>query len=72
MTEVQPLVAGSVDTIFCSVNQAAEALCLAPYTVRELCRAGAIEGAKYGGRWLVSVSDLNRYAAELLARRESA
>ena len=70
MTDIQPLMAGSVDPIFCSVNQAAKALSLAPYTVRELCKAGAIRSEKYGNRWLVSVSDLNRYADDLLARRE--
>ena len=69
MTDIQPLMAGSVDPIFCSVNQAAKALNLDPYTVRELCKGGAIEAIKYGNRWLVSVSDLSRYAEDLLKRR---
>lgn len=68
MSEVQPLQVASVTPIFCSVNQAAEALSLQPYTVRELCKAGAIEAAKYGNRWLVSVTDLQRYADELTGR----
>ena len=68
MTEVQPLQVGSVPPIFCSVDQAAKALSLAPYTVRELCKAGAIECGKFGGRWLVSVADLERYANDLKAR----
>ena len=69
MTDIQPLMAGSVDPIFCSVNQAAEALNLDAYTVRELCKGGAIDAHKYGNRWLVSVSDLSRYAEDLLKRR---
>ena len=64
--------AGSVPPIFCSVNQAAKALNLAPYTVRELCKAGAIRATKYGNRWLVDVTDLNRYAADLHDRERTA
>ena len=71
MTDIQPLMAGSVDPIFCSVNQAAKALSLDAYTVRELCKAGAIDAHKYGNRWLVSVPDLNRYAEDLLKRRSA-
>lgn len=70
MQEPQPLMAGSVPNIFCSVNQAAVALSLQPYTVRELCKAGAIRATKFGNRWLVSIDDLNRYAEDRL--RETA
>ena len=72
MDDVQPVMASSVQVIFCSVNQAAKALCLEPYTMRELCKAGVIEAVKHGGRWLVSVDDLNRYANDLKARGKSA
>lgn len=72
MPNVEPFVATSVRPIFCSVNQAAEALGIAPYSMRELCRHEVVECVKHGGRWLVSVDDLNRYADDLRARGKSA
>lgn len=72
MSDVQPVMASSVPAIFCSVNQAAHALGIEPYTMRELCKAGVIEAAKHSGRWLVSVDDLNRYANDIKSRGRSA
>jgi excisionase family DNA binding protein len=71
VSEVQPLQVASVSPLLCSVQQAAEALDIAPYTMRELCKAGAVQAGKFGGRWLVSVADLERYAAELTGRQSA-
>ena len=44
-----------------NIDQAAEFLCLSPYTLRVLVKAGKVPGAKVGGEWRFTDESLEEF-----------
>lgn len=63
MTELTT--AETIEPIFVSVKQAAQALAISPWVCYQLLDKGAIDSRYVGRRRLVSVESLKRYAADL-------
>lgn len=56
---------GSIDPIFVSVKQAAQALSLSPWVTYQLLDSGKLRGKYHGRRRLVYVTSIREYADSL-------
>jgi excisionase family DNA binding protein len=46
---------------YLSTEDVAEHFGVTPYTVREWCKAGELNAAKWGGRWHIPKEELDRF-----------
>jgi excisionase family DNA binding protein len=56
---------GTIDPIFVSVDQAARALNISPWSCYKLLKSGELRSAKHGARRLVYVDSVREYADSL-------
>lgn len=57
---------GTVEPVLLTVTQAAQMLAASPWDVRQLCESGRLDHGKIGGRIVIPVTAVRRFAAELV------